>query len=88
MTTTTPEQIDLWISAPFEYQRLEFKEAKTQFDNKKLYRYCVALANEGGGILLLGVSDKPPRRIEEGFVKADKSVGKSKKLARYLPIWA
>jgi len=60
---TTPSQIDLWRSVSSEHQRLEFKEAKTQFDNRKLYEYCVALANEGGGHLLLGVSDKPPRPI-------------------------
>ena len=60
---TTPAQIDLWRSVTSEHQRLEFKEAKTQFDNRKLYEYCVALANEGGGHLLLGVSDKPPRPI-------------------------
>ncbi len=60
---TTPEQIDLWRKAPSEHQRLEFKEAKTQFDNKKLYKYCVAIANEGGGFLVLGVADKPPRPI-------------------------
>jgi len=59
----TPEQIDLWRSAPSENQNLEFKEAKTQFANEKLYRYCVALANEGGGYLLLGIKDKPPREI-------------------------
>jgi predicted HTH transcriptional regulator len=61
--TTTPEQIDLWRRASSEHQRLEFKEAKNQFDNKKLYRYCVALANEGGGYLLLGIADKPPRPV-------------------------
>jgi ATP-dependent DNA helicase RecG len=60
---TTPAQIDLWRSVSSEHQRLEFKEAKAQFDNRKLYEYCVALANEGGGHLLLGVSDKPPRPI-------------------------
>ncbi len=60
---TTTEQVDLWRQSPSEYQRLEFKEAKTQFDNHKLYGYCVALANEGGGRLLLGVADKPPRRV-------------------------
>lgn len=60
---TTPEQIDLWRQALSEHQRLEFKEAKTQFDNRRLYEYCVALANEGGGHLLLGVSDKPPRPV-------------------------
>lgn len=61
--TTTPEQIDLWRQTPSEHQRLEFKEAKNQFDNRKVYEYCVALANEGGGRLLLGISDKPPREV-------------------------
>ena len=59
----TPAQIDLWRTLPKEHQRLEFKEAKTQFDNDKLYRYCVAIANEGGGHLILGVADKPPRLV-------------------------
>ncbi len=61
--TITPEQIDLWRSVHSETQNLEFKEAKTQFDNKKLYKYCVAIANEGGGYLLLGVADEPPRTV-------------------------
>lgn len=60
---TTPQQIDFWRSASSEHQRLEFKEAKNQFDNRKLYEYCVALANEGGGHLLLGVADAPPRPV-------------------------
>ncbi|MCC6127418.1 MAG: putative DNA binding domain-containing protein [Pirellulales bacterium] len=60
---TTPAQIDLWRKLPSEHQRLEFKEAKTQFDNKTLYKYCLALANEGGGILLMGIADKPPRSV-------------------------
>jgi ATP-dependent DNA helicase RecG len=34
-----------------------------QFDTKKLFRYCVALANEGGGKLILGVTDRRPRRV-------------------------
>ena len=61
--TITTEQVDQWLKMPSETQRLEFKEAKTQFDNKRLYRYCVALANEGGGHLVLGVSDKKPRKV-------------------------
>lgn len=60
---TTPEQIDLWRQSPSEHQRLEFKEAKQQFDNHKLYEHCVALANEGGGLLLLGIADRPPRPV-------------------------
>jgi ATP-dependent DNA helicase RecG len=61
--TTTPKQIDAWRAVRSEHQNLEFKEAKSQFDNQKLYRYCVAIANEGGGYLLLGVEDKPPRKV-------------------------
>lgn len=60
---TTTEQIDLWRKSPSEHQRLEFKEAKTQLDNRKLHEYCVAIANEGGGLLILGVADKPPRPV-------------------------
>ena len=60
---TTPEQVDLWRQARSEHQRLEFKEAKTQFDSRRLHEYCVALANEGGGYLLFGVADKPPREV-------------------------
>lgn len=60
---TTPDQIDRWRELPTEAQGLEFKEAKTQFDNTKLFQYCVALANEGGGHLVLGVSNEPPRQV-------------------------
>jgi ATP-dependent DNA helicase RecG len=60
---TTIQQIDTWRAARSEDQQLEFKEARMQFDNRKLYKYCVALANEGGGHLLLGIEDAPPRRV-------------------------
>ena len=56
-------QIDVWRSAPTETQNLEFKEAKSNFDWEKLAKYCVAMANEGGGVLLLGIADKPPRSV-------------------------
>lgn len=61
--TITSEQIDLWRSSASETQNLEFKEAKNQYDTKKLCRYCVAIANEGGGHLALGIADKPPRAV-------------------------
>jgi ATP-dependent DNA helicase RecG len=57
------EQIDFWRSLPSETEVLEFKEAKNQFDNTKLCRYCVAIANEGGGHLLLGIKNEPPRIV-------------------------
>lgn len=60
---TTPQQIDIWLASPSEHEHLEFKEAKQQFDNTKLFKYCVAIANEGGGHLVLGVSDARPRRV-------------------------
>lgn len=59
----TLETFEKWLNTPVETERLEFKEAKQQFDTTKLLRYCVALANEGGGYLVLGVTDKPPRRV-------------------------
>ena len=60
---TTIEQIDSWLDSPSETQVIAFKEAKTQYNNTKLYRYCVAIANEGGGHLLLGVTNKKPRKV-------------------------
>ena len=46
-----------------EDEHLEFKEAKNQYSSEKLIRYCSALANEGGGKMILGVTDKKPRRV-------------------------
>jgi predicted HTH transcriptional regulator len=57
------EQIDAWLALPSETRQLEFKEAKLQFDNTRLFKYCVAIANEGGGSLLLGVTDGKPRTV-------------------------
>jgi ATP-dependent DNA helicase RecG len=59
----TPEQIDIWRAVPTETQTLEFKEAKNQYDNDKLFGYCVAIANEGGGHMILGVKNKAPREV-------------------------
>ena len=60
---TTADQIDVWRSTPRETPNLEFKESKYNFDQDTLFRYCVALANEGGGYLVLGMTDAPPRTI-------------------------
>ncbi len=59
----TLDTLTRWLSVSAESEHLELKEAKRQFDTNKLLRYCVALANEGGGHLVLGVTDKPPRRV-------------------------
>jgi ATP-dependent DNA helicase RecG len=59
----TSEQVDIWRAVPTETQTLEFKEAKNQYDTDKLFAYCVAIANEGGGHMILGVKNKPPREV-------------------------
>lgn len=59
----TLQTLNHWLTAPTETEHLEFKEASQQYDSTKLMRYCVALANEGGGYLVFGVSDKLPRRV-------------------------
>lgn len=60
--TITPDQLQFWMNGR-ENEHLEFKEAKQHFDFEELVRYCAALANEGGGRMILGVSDKLPRRV-------------------------
>nr|CRH07367.1 Protein of unknown function [Candidatus Magnetococcus massalia] len=60
----TLEMLEHWLTTPTETERLEFKEAKNQYDTTKLMKYCVALANEGGGFLVLGITDKVPRQIK------------------------
>ena len=62
--TITPERIDIWCQEPPEDQRLEFKEAKNQYSIKKLREYCVAIANEGGGFFVLGLTDALPRMVK------------------------
>ena len=52
------------IAAPSEHERLEFKSAANTFSKDKVCEYVSALANGGGGSLVLGVSDAPPRRVE------------------------
>ena len=60
--STPVEQLRHWLTEP-EGTRLEFKEAKRNYHFNKLVEYCVALANEGGGKIILGVTDRRPRRI-------------------------
>jgi ATP-dependent DNA helicase RecG len=59
---TSLEQLQQWLEAR-EGAHLEFKEAKRHFDFEELVKYCAALANEGGGKMVLGVTDQLPRRV-------------------------
>jgi ATP-dependent DNA helicase RecG len=60
---TTLQELVRWIEGAIEDEHLEFKEAKNQYDTDKALRYCVAIANEGGGKLILGVTDRTPRKV-------------------------
>jgi ATP-dependent DNA helicase RecG len=51
------------MARPSEDEHLEFKEAKQQIDSDALCEYCIALANECGGRLLLGITNRIPRRV-------------------------
>ena len=54
---TTLREFDSWLMKP-EGLKLEFKEARNQFSkDKALPDYCAAIANEGGGKLILGVNN-------------------------------
>jgi ATP-dependent DNA helicase RecG len=58
----TLDQLRSWLASR-ENEHLEFKEAKNGFHFEKLAKYCAALANEGGGSVVLGVTDRRPRRV-------------------------
>ena len=59
---TSLEQLEGWMNDQ-EDEHLEFKEAKANFHFEKLVKYCAALANEEGGRMILGVTDKRPRHV-------------------------
>lgn len=53
----TVEDLNKWLEKT-EDLNLEFKAAKNQFDTNKLLNYCAAIANEGGGKLILGIENQ------------------------------
>jgi len=54
--------LEEWIRGK-EGENLEFKKAQNSFHFEELTQYCVALANEGGGKVILGITDERPRKI-------------------------
>lgn len=74
-------QLDLWIQGS-EDEHLEFKEARTQYSTEELVRYCTALANECGGSIVFGVTNKKPRRVVGTSAFADLNSIKAKLVDR------
>ncbi len=50
------------LNAP-EDENTEFKEAKSSFAFDELLKHVCAIANEGGGSVVLGVTDRRPRTV-------------------------
>ena len=48
--------LNKWLVEESENEHFEFKSAQHQFNTDKLMKYCVALANEGGGYLVLVIN--------------------------------
>ena len=46
-----------------EGEQVQFKEARNRFDFDEAARCCCGLSNCGGGKLVLGITDKRPRRV-------------------------
>ncbi len=46
-----------------EGEYIQFKEARNWFNFEDAAKCCCALANNGGGNLVLGITDKRPRRV-------------------------
>ena len=57
------ETLERWLTIPAENEHLEFKEAREKYNDEEVLKYSVAFANEGGGYLVLGVTDAPPRNV-------------------------
>jgi ATP-dependent DNA helicase RecG len=59
---TTSSDFHRLLESP-EDRSVEFKSAAGGFHFEELIKYCVALANEGGGTVVLGVTDRRPRQV-------------------------
>lgn len=67
MTPTTANaalvaELEGWMQAQ-EGEHFEFKAARSNYHFEELAQYCCALANEGGGKVILGVTDERPRQV-------------------------
>ncbi len=63
MIRTTLAELAAMMARPTEDNWLEFKKAETRYDTTKLFKRCVAIANEGGGKILFGITNSPPRQV-------------------------
>lgn len=77
------EELNTLLAIPKESETIEFKECKTQIsilggqnkERKSLYGYCVALGNEDGGKLVLGVGDKINKKTHKRPIVGTNAIG-------------
>ncbi|MGH9930562.1 MAG: ATP-binding protein [Pyrinomonadaceae bacterium] len=79
--TTTIEELESLMDVPAEHENLEFKAATASggIHSDRILKYCVAISNEGGGKLILGVSNERPRKVV-GTQAASDPAGMQKKI--------
>lgn len=58
-----PDLLKKLLTVSTERENLEFKTAASQYGTKDVLKYCVALSNEGGGHLVLGVTNDHPKKV-------------------------
>lgn len=52
-----------WLLEAKEGENVEFKKAESAFEFDELTKYACAIANRGGGYVVLGITDKRPRQV-------------------------
>lgn len=67
---TDVDELERWM-AGIEDEHTEFKKAAQSFSFDKIVDYSIAIANEGGGKLVLGVTNARPRRVVGTSAVAD-----------------
>ena len=76
-----------------EGEHYQFKEAKRRFDSDEATRICCALANCGGGLFVLGITDKRPRKVvgSEAFDQPERTrkglIDKLKVMVDFQPLY-
>ena len=58
----TIEQLEEFMTSK-EGEKVRIQGSQKGYHFDKLVKYCAALANEGGGIIVLRVTDKRPRKV-------------------------
>ena len=64
-----------WLLEAKEGENIEFKRAENHFEFDELAKYASAIANRGGGYVVLGITDQRPRQVvgSRAFVQPERT---------------